>query len=311
MTPLLEEILEILDKAELCYEKNRNIKLPLNVSYLGMGASYNAAVTLSYCENKILPCTSSEYHYYIAKGVSSLAVLISQSGESSETLWNLEYFDHIIAITNHSESSLAKSHKTQTTIELHAGEEQSSSTKTYVNTLITLYLGLGVDPKKGIVQLRANFSSFQQEAMQHAQEISDYSNSNQTKGLYILGSGPNSATANQGALTMSEVTKLAWLGMPVAQYDHGPKETADNSVVIILNSSGRDRKRIEVLKQNLKKHSNALIVELVETQLVEPLSPLTLIVQLNFLMNYLADYMQIKDTFHIGSKVTTVPDSVK
>ena len=110
---------------------------------------------------------------------------------------------------------------------------------------------------------------------------------------------------------MSEVTKLAWLGMPVAQYDHGPKETADNSVVIILNSSGRDRKRIEVLKQNLKKHSNALVVELVETQLVEPLSPLTLIVQLNFLMNYLADYMQIKDTFHIGSKVTTVPDSVK
>ncbi len=37
----------------------------------------------------------------------------------------------------------------------------------------------------------------------------------------IIGSGPNYATAMEGALTFSETTRQAWTAMSVSGYDHG------------------------------------------------------------------------------------------
>lgn len=39
--------------------------------------------------------------------------------------------------------------------------------------------------------------------------------------MYIIGSGPNIATALQAALILSESTKLNFTGIPIAQYDPG------------------------------------------------------------------------------------------
>lgn len=71
--------------------------------------------------------------------------------------------------------------------------------------------------------------------------------------------------------------------MSVAQYDHGQKETAENNVLIILNSCGKDKRRIEAIKALLQQKTNAFVLEIIESDLSESLSPLTLIVQLNFL----------------------------
>lgn len=307
MNGLLDDIAEIPSRAEECYEKNRGIELPEGVPYVGMGASWHAALTLLGCRKDIAPHVASEYYSYISRGELPLGVLISQSGETSETLWNLERFQKIVAITNYAESSLAASPKTQKAIELHAGKEEFSSTKTYVNTLLTLYLGLNIDPREGIDVLKRNFTNMRESAQEEAKRIAKHIASTSIKGLSVLGSGPNRGTALQGALTLSETTKHAWTGASIAQYDHGPKETANDSVVIILNSNGKDAKRISSLKKTLKAKSNALVVELQETQLPEALSPLTLTVQLNFLMSYLAGFMGISTAFHIGAKVTTVP----
>lgn len=312
MKKLLEEILEIPDKARLCFQKNQGITLPANVPYLGMGASYHAALTLFYCIKAINPQISSEYYYYLSKNIQPLGVFISQSGESSETVWNLERFREVIVITNNPDSTLGQSKKAQEVLQLYAGEEKFiAATKTYINTLLILYLGLGINPLLGIQALENNFDQFQKKAKQQAEKIFTYIKSKQAKGFYIIGSGPNLGTVRQGALTMSETTKLVWFGASVAQYDHGLKETAQNSVVIFLNSNGKDKKRIEAVKKTLKTKSNALIIELAETGLSEQLSPLTFIVQLNFLMNYLADRMNIKEVYQLGSKVTTVSDTIK
>jgi len=303
MERLLKEILEIPERAEICYTMNQGIKLPLKAPYLGMGASYFAPLTLFFCGKDINPQMASEYHYYLSRGVAPLGVLISQSGESSETVWNLEHFEKVITITNHPESSLGKSEKATEVIEIHAGEEGFSSNKTYTNTLIVLYLGLGINPRKGIDAVQSNVDNWQEKMRGNAKIISDYIKSAPVNGLFILGSGPNFATAHQGALVLSETTKFSWVGMSVAEYDHGPKETAENSVVVILNSYGKDAGRIKAITEILQTKSNALVIELSETKLSEQLSPLTFIVQLNFIMYYLADILEIGGVY-IGEKVT-------
>lgn len=311
MKGLREEITQIPEKARIALDKNKGIKLPTSVSYVGMGSSYFAPLTLYYCGADVDPQVASEYYYYLADTRKAQhGALISQSGESSETVWCIEKFDSITAITDQQESILATADNLQNVVSLHSGEERYSSTKSYVNTLVSLYCGLGIDPTEAVKSLPDKFSQFDRSTKADAGRIAQYLRKNPAEGLYVLGSGPNIGTAYQGALTLSETTKLSWIGMPVAQYDHGPKETADNSVVVILNAGGKDAKRIESLKRALA-NSNALVVELAAPGVKEALTPLPLITGLNLLMDHLADALGVGDTFQMGGKVTRVDDSTK
>lgn len=309
MRGLYEEILEIPVAAKRCLVKNRGLTLPSGVPYIGMGSSYYAPLTLMYCGADIFPQIASEYYYYLADK-QPLGLLISQSGESSETVWNLENFHEVVSMTNNHKSSLGSADNLSKLVSLESGKENYSSTKSYVNTLVALYLGLGIDPEPAIDYVSDNFRVFETEAIETAKEIYRYLSERQVKGLYIIGSGPNYGTALEGALTLSETTKLSWVGMPVAQYDHGPKETADDTAVIILNSHGKDKNRIEALKKTLGS-SSACVIELKESVIGEKLSPFPFITRLNFIMNYLADEMKVGETFTLGGKVTTVDDSAK
>lgn len=310
MRGLFEEILEIPVKAEQCYQLNRNIKLPVGVPYIGMGSSYYAPLTLYYSRANIHPQIASEYFYYLAEKKEQLAVLVSQSGESSETVWNLKKFKEVVVVVNDKGSTLATSKNTKKVIDIVAGKENYSSTKTYINTLIALYCGLGIDPGLAIEELTKKFETYRKMAKENSEKIFEYLKKNKINGVYVIGSGPNTGTAYEAALTLGETTKLSWIGMPVAQYDHGPKETANNTVVIILNSNGRDKNRINLVKKTLGANSNALVIEIFENSLTEILSPITLMVQVNLLMNYLADLMQVGETFILGEKVTIVDDKV-
>ncbi len=276
-----------------------------------MGSSYFAPLTLYYCGAEINPLIASEYYYYLSGQIQPQGVLLSQSGESSETVWNLEKFEGVVSITDQPSSSLGNAANVKQLVELKSGPEQYSSTKSYINTLIVLYQGLGIDCAPAVEALAANFTSLEAQGQDAARGIAQYTGNRVAKGLYVIGSGPNIGTAYQGALTLSETTKLSWIGMPVAQYDHGPKETAEDTVVIILNSHGKDEKRIRSLASTLQANSNALIVELEEREITEELSPITLVAKLNWLMNYLADELGAGDTFKLGGKVTRVGDSAK
>lgn len=311
MRGLFEEIQEIPDRAQDCLAMHQGLELPRNVPYIGMGSSYYAPLTLFYCGIDITPYIASEYHYYLTRGRKKNGVLLSQSGESSETIWNLDSFEHVTAITNKPHSPLGRAPNVDRLVDIAAGEENFSSTKSYLNTLVTLYVGLGINPTPAIEILRQKFDSMQQLAQTHAHKIIAYLDAQPVKGLYILGSGPNYGTALEAALTLGETTKLSWVGLPAAQYDHGPKEAADNSIVLILNAYGKDQKRIESIKKTLQTSSNALIIELNEDALPEPMSPVTLTAQLNWLMNYLADGLQVGPTFQLGKKVTTVTSNFK
>ncbi len=306
MQGLIDEIRQIPGAALACYEQNKNLRLPLDVPYIGMGSSYFAALTYFYAGIQIYPFIASEYYRYLSPFVKPEAVLISQSGESSEILWNIEKFEKVIAVTNNLQSSLAKTHKTLKIVELHAGEEHYSSTKTYVNTLICLSLGFGIDPLPAIQFIRDNSNAIEQKAEEKAHRIFEHLGKHDSKGFYVLGSGPNIGTAHEAALTFTETTKLPWNAMPIAQYDHGTKEAGAKSIIIALDGYG-NAKRIDEIAHSLES-SDALFICLGEPEVSEVSSPISYIFELNLMMNHLADCLKIKHIFQFGGKITRVAE---
>lgn len=308
MGSMVEEIRKIPDRAELCCSKTRGITLPQGVPYIGMGASYNACLALRFCGKDIQPEIASEYVNYISPGLFPgkklpLGVLVSQSGRSTELLWCAKLFERYIAVVNDIESPLATAPNVGQVVDIHAADERYSSTSTYVNTLIALYSGLGIEVKPAVEHLKRNFQRFEDWGKDAARRIAALLGKGEAIGGYIIGSGPNIATAREAALTISESTKLPFIGMAAAQYDHGPKETAAGTVVIAINVKGPSYERTQRLLETVR-DAGAEVILLEETGLDERISPISLIVPFNFLMYYLVKELGVNPEFTVGRKVT-------
>ena len=74
---------------------------------------------------------------------------------------------------------------------LLAGKELSSSTKTYINTLITLYNGFGVDPTLAVDMLRGKMYEYERWGQETAGLIYELIIAKNYKGSYIIGNEPN------------------------------------------------------------------------------------------------------------------------
>lgn len=303
---MLKEIKEIPDKAEKIHYSTRNIKLPTDVPYIGMGSSYYAILSMYYQGLPINPSRASEYYNYLShKKVQDLGVLISQSGRSSEVIWCRELFRKFYAITNVLKSPLCVSTNLERVYPLLAGAEQSSSTKTFINTLITLYNGLGVDPSQAVDALRGKMYEYERWGKKTAELIYELIITNHYKGCYIIGNGPNIGTVHQAAHILSESTKYPFIGMSVSEYDHGPKETAKDSVVIVLKSDGVSYRRTNKLFE-LVENAGANVFYYEDRDVPESISPITSSVPLMFMTYYLSKLLKITKPFVVGSKITEV-----
>jgi glucosamine--fructose-6-phosphate aminotransferase (isomerizing) len=306
MNEMLSEIMEIPQAAWFCHDSCGDIRLPGGVPYLGMGSSYFAALSLKYCGKEIYPEIASEYYNYISKDIKKpMGVLISQSGESSETLWCRELFKEYIGITNEARSALARSRNVKELILLNAGREDYSSTKTYINTLVVLYNGFGIDIRPALENLDAGIEMYREWGEKTAVELAGLFRNEKINGICFVGSGPNIATSYQAALTFSETTKLSASGIPLSQYDHGQKESSPGSLIFMLQSEDPSKKRAERLAEILS-YTGTQVIPVEELSLPGLLSPVSLIVRINFLSYYLAIELGVKRTFDIGRKITKV-----
>ncbi len=304
--PMLKEIKEIPDKAEKIHYSTKNIKLPTDVPYIGMGSSYYAILAMYYQGLPINPSRASEYYNYLShKKVQDLGVLISQSGRSSEVIWCRDLFRKFYAITNVLKSPLCVSTNLERVFPLLAGAEQSSSTKTFINTLITLYNGLEVDPSPAVDALRGKMYEYERWGEKTAGLIYELITTNHYKGCYIIGNGPNIGTVHQAAHILSESTKYPFIGMSVSEYDHGPKETAKDSVVIVLKSDGVSYRRTNKLFE-LVENAGANVFYYEDKDVPEALSPITSSVPLMFMTHYLSKMLKITKPFMVGTKITEV-----
>ncbi len=89
----------------------------------------------------------------------------------------------------------------------------------------------------------------------------------------------------------------------MAQYDHGPKETAKNSIVIQILAKGETYDRTRRLSDMIA-GAGAHVLTVEEPDIDEPYSILTNIIPFNFMAYYLAQQMDIGETFVVGGKVT-------
>ncbi|PSR54028.1 hypothetical protein AHMF7605_11100 [Adhaeribacter arboris] len=306
MNKMLEEILEIPEKGRILLTESPPYTLPLQVPYLGMGSSYFAPLAFKYMGIPIYPELASEYFTYL-KSDQKLphAVILSQSGRSSEALWCRNLFQNYTAITNDGKSLLATAKNVKQVIPILAGEEQFSSSKTYTNTLLALFKGLGLDASDAWQVLTKNMRAYQQKGEQLAAEVFSLLQSEKIHGIYITGDGPNIATALEAALILSESTKRNFHGLPMAQYDHGPKETARQSIVIQIIAQGESYNRSYKLSEKIKQ-AGAHVFTVEEPAVSENLSVLNNIIPFNFMAYYLAQKLNAGDTFIVGGKVTEV-----
>jgi len=303
---MLSEIKDIPIKAKEFLENSPDFILPAAVPYLGMGSSYFAPLAFKYMGVNIYPELASEYFNYLHRGNKlSDAVLLSQSGKSTEVLWAAELFKSFTAITNKIDSPLTQFSGASSIVDLLAGDEKFSSSKTYINTLLALFKGFNIDVKNAVNILSAHENKYEQNGKEIAEAIFSLIQQQKLNGLYITGSGPNIATALQAALIMSESTKLNFNGLAMPQYDHGPKETAKNSVVINIVAKGKSYDRTQKLTEAIQQ-AGATVFTIEEPAVSENESVINNIVPFNYMAYYLSELLEIKDTFIVGGKVTEV-----
>jgi len=145
MNTMQSEINEIPIKASNFLKLSPSYSLPLGVPYLGMGSSYFAPLAFKYMGVPIFPEIASEYfNSYSGNRKSGKAVIISQSGQSSEALWCARLFRSYIAITNDAGSELSKNKNVSGAVSILAGSEKYSSSKSYINTLLALLKDSGL-----------------------------------------------------------------------------------------------------------------------------------------------------------------------
>ena len=305
MNQILAEILEIPERA-LAVLNSPIKKLPLDVPYLGMGSSYFAPLAFKYMGIPIQPEIASEYFNYLSSEQKKpLAVILSQSGKSSEALWCTQLFEQYVAISNYPENELSNRENVLEAIEMKAGEEHFSSSKTFINTLLVLFRGFGFDPTNAVNLFIKKMDEYEAQGKNMADEVFEILQTKEIHGIYITGSGPNVATAMEAALIMSESTKLNFHGLAMAQYDHGPKETAENSIVIQILTRGKSYERTLKLSEKIKV-SGAAVFTVEEPDTEEHFSILHNIIPFNFMAYYLSQKMGITDTFVVGGKITEV-----
>jgi glutamine---fructose-6-phosphate transaminase (isomerizing) len=207
-----------------------------NVILTGMGASLFSCYPLwLLLSNHGIPTAiwdTSELVSYGANAITAETVLIvvSQSGESAEIIRLVDLKKRAglaIGITNQPDSSLSR--WAELSIDIHAGVEETVSTKTYSNSLAALHLLggliLGDNPltqKEHLLEIADSMESYLQSSPPAIDTVVTFLE--MPDHLTILGRGCSMASVQTASLILKEASKIFTSGMSAAQFRHGPIE---------------------------------------------------------------------------------------
>ena len=225
------------------------IKQLRSIEIIACGSSYHAGlIAKQYLEMitsiEVSVEYASEYRYnYHLKKEHTLAIFISQSGETADTLAALRYkkndFLLTIALCNTKNSTLTR--ECDRFIPLHVGKEISvCSTKAFSGQLINLYL-LGIHISN--IQKKDN-SPYIRELENLSYSIDDIlSKENQIKLLakkysnfpyfFFIGRGVMYPTCMEAALKLKEISYIPAEAIPAGEMKHGPIALIDSSMATV------------------------------------------------------------------------------
>ncbi len=191
---------------------------------------------------------ASEYRYRRAvQPPGTLAVAISQSGETADTLEALRTAraagSRVLGIVNVVGSTIAR--EADGGIYLHAGPEIGvASTKAFTSqlvalTLLGLYLGRrrGLDAAAGraLVEQLDALPDLVAQALTAEEEVDELAArfAHAPNALY-LGRGVNYPVALEGALKLKEISYVHAEGYPAAEMKHGPIALIDENMPVVF-----------------------------------------------------------------------------
>src|SRR5947207_6586555 len=223
------------------------------VMVLACGTSWHAALVGKYLIEKLARVSvevdyGSEYRYrspIVPK--NTLAVVITQSGETADTLAALREAKHggarSISVCNVVGSMATR--ETEGTIYTHAGPEIGvASTKAFTSQLVALYLlGLRLGQARGVLTPEASKPHIDallqlplllEQALKIAPEVEEVAARLHTRTDFLyLGRGINYPIALEGALKLKEISYIHAEGYPAGEMKHGPIALIDERMPVV------------------------------------------------------------------------------
>ncbi|OSQ52024.1 glutamine--fructose-6-phosphate transaminase (isomerizing) [Marivita geojedonensis] len=224
------------------------------ITMVACGTAFYACLTAKYWFEQLarLPVEvdiASEFRYReppVTPG--TIALFVSQSGETADTLAALRYCagkaDSILSVVNVSESSIAR--ESDIALPIHAGVEVGvASTKAFtcqLNTLLLLALKAAVergamsagDCAEKLTQLRALPGLFNA-TLDRDPTIADAARQiAEARDVLFLGRGLMHPLALEGALKLKEISYIHAEAYASGELKHGPIALIDKSVPVIV-----------------------------------------------------------------------------
>jgi glucosamine--fructose-6-phosphate aminotransferase (isomerizing) len=241
----------------------------------GMGASlHTAQVAALHFHNRDVAALAVEatdlifYSRALLRSDGPL-VFVSQSGASAEIatiVAELPAARALVAVTNNPHSPLAQ--RAQLILPIQAGVESGVATKTYLNTLATLWLlarhwggRSGGDEIRTLARLADACENLLAGAEAIATRWLDVLGAAEI--IVFLGHGPHAATARQASMMLAERARVAAIGTSAGAFRHGPIEiTQPGMGAVVFAASGPSGESARALAAELRQHgARVLIVE--------------------------------------------------
>src|SRR5213596_1052857 len=239
------------------------------VKLVACGSSYHAALVGKYVFEELarIPASAelaSEYRYSQGPSEQPLVILISQSGETADTLGAAREArrrgSKTLAISNVVGSSLTR--EADKTIYTRAGIEIGvAATKTFIAQLVALYLialklgqdrgALGYDELDRLKDQLRSLPRAAQYVLDRADEIRNLAKKyGNARDVFYIGRHANYPVALEGALKLKEITYIHAEAYAAGELKHGPLAlvTGDMPVVTVAPNDAL----LEKLKSNLQ-----------------------------------------------------------
>lgn len=224
-----------------------------HISIVACGTSYYAGLTARYWLESLarIPVdidVASEFRYrepVLAQ--NGLTLVISQSGETADTLAALRYAksqgQHTLAIVNVPESTM--SHEAEATLYTHAGPEIGvASTKAFTTQLTVLAcFALALADARGtlpapemarLTHALAEVPARIGEVLHHAEAIEKLAATIQhATDMLFIGRGTSYAIAYEAALKMKEISYIHAEAYAAGEMKHGPIALIDEHVPVV------------------------------------------------------------------------------
>ncbi|MDG2406914.1 MAG: glutamine--fructose-6-phosphate transaminase (isomerizing) [Paracoccaceae bacterium] len=252
------------------------------ITMIACGTAYYACVTAKYWFEKIaqIPVEvdiASEFRYReppITGG--TMALFVSQSGETADTLAALRYCkgkaDHIISVTNVAQSSIVR--ESELSLPIHAGIEIGvASTKAFTCQLTVLLITAlsaahqrNALTTKDLLQLLRDLKGLPgifNTAMSMTQSITDVANYvSKARDILFLGRDLMYPIALEGALKLKEISYIHAEGYASGELKHGPIALLDEQVpvVIIAPSNALFEKSVSNMQEVMARGAKVILI---------------------------------------------------